>query len=300
MKFRMAVVIVALALAGTVAADAQVQPRRSGSIRHSRAPVRPGFRVALLGSKIAEGKRPRGVSQERIAAAIERREGGASRAEPGARGAADRAAASLRVGADAIESGVNEAVLGAGGGGRPRDRRNVAIAALTQLVQQGQVPGSCARAGHATRSSAGQTRCESARRVWLESRAGNGSPRGTEAETEAETKEAEAERERWWTIREGSRSAIRRSRAGEALAVRQADGNSNSNPGNNTDAGKSNPPGRGRSVNGDRRKVFSSESPPRWRRSAGPSYPLRRKSSPLSGPVRRHPHSPWTVCGSSP
>jgi hypothetical protein len=55
------------------------------------------------------------------------------------RGQSD-AAGSLGVGADAIESGVSEAVLKAVADDAPRDRRNVAIAALTQLVQQGHVP----------------------------------------------------------------------------------------------------------------------------------------------------------------
>ena len=138
MTFRMAVVIVALALTGTVAAYAQVQPpqdRINTALSRAR---QVGIPVSLLESKIAEGK-AKGVSQERIAAAIERREAVLERASQALRGEAD-AAASLAVGADAIESGVNEAVLKAVAANAPRDRRNVAIAALTQLVQQGQVP----------------------------------------------------------------------------------------------------------------------------------------------------------------
>jgi hypothetical protein len=138
MNFRMAVVIVALAPAGTVAAYAQVQPPQERIDTALSRARQVGIPVSLLESKIAEGK-AKGVSQERIAAAIERREAVLERASQALRGEAD-AAASLAVGADAIESGVNEAVLKAVADNAPRDRRNVAIAALTQLVQQGQVP----------------------------------------------------------------------------------------------------------------------------------------------------------------
>ena len=138
MRFRIAVAAVALALAGADAANAQVQPpqeRINAALARAR---REGIPVALLESKMAEGK-AKGVPIERIAAAIERREVALERASQALRGEAD-AAGSLSVGADAIESGVNEAVLKAVAEGAPRDRRNVAIAALTQLVQQGHVP----------------------------------------------------------------------------------------------------------------------------------------------------------------
>ena len=94
--------------------------------------------MALLESKMAEGK-AKGISLERIAAAIERREGALERASQALRGNPSDAA-SLSVGADAIESGVNEAVLKAVADDAPRDRRTVAIATLTQLVQQGDLP----------------------------------------------------------------------------------------------------------------------------------------------------------------
>lgn len=138
MRFRIAVAAVALALAGADAANAQVQPpqeRINAALARAR---REGIPVALLESKMAEGK-AKGVPLERIAAAIERREVALERASQALRGEAD-AAGSLSVGADAIESGVNEAVLKAVAESAPRDRRNVAIAALTQLVQQGHVP----------------------------------------------------------------------------------------------------------------------------------------------------------------
>ena len=138
MNVRMTVAGVALALGGAVAAHAQVQPPQD-RINTALARARQvGIPVALLESKIAEG-RAKGVSLDRIAAAIERRQATLERASQAMRGQAD-AVDSLAVGADAIESGVSEAVLKAVADNAPRDRRNVAIAALTELVHQGQAP----------------------------------------------------------------------------------------------------------------------------------------------------------------
>jgi hypothetical protein len=138
MKYRIAVAAVALALSGAGAANAQVQPpqdRINAALARARG---AGIPAALLENKMAEGK-AKGIPLERIAAAIERREGALERASQALR-ADPGDAASLSVGADAIESGVNEAVLKAVADSAPRDRRTVAIATLTQLVQQGDVP----------------------------------------------------------------------------------------------------------------------------------------------------------------
>ena len=138
MKFRMAVAVVVLALAGAAAASAQVQPPQE-RINTALARARQvGIPVALLESKIAEGK-AKGVSLERIAVAIERRQSALERANQALRGQPD-AAASLAVGADAIESGVSESMLTEVAADTPRDRRNVAIATLTELVHQGHAP----------------------------------------------------------------------------------------------------------------------------------------------------------------
>jgi hypothetical protein len=137
MKYRIAVAVVALALAGANAANAQVQPQDRINAALSRARG-AGIPVALLESKMAEGK-AKGIPLERIAAAIERREGALERASQALRGNPGDTA-SLSVGADAIESGVNETVLKAVAEDAPRDRRTVAIATLTQLVQQGDLP----------------------------------------------------------------------------------------------------------------------------------------------------------------
>src|SRR5687767_11494559 len=120
MKAGIVIAVVALAIGGAVAADAQVQPpqeRINAALARAR---QVGIPVALLESKIAEGK-AKGVSQERIAAAIERRGAALERASQALGGQAD-AAASLSVGADAIESGVSEAVLRALAQDAPRDR----------------------------------------------------------------------------------------------------------------------------------------------------------------------------------
>ena len=137
MKYRIAVAVVALALSGANAANAQVQPQDRINAALSRARG-AGIPVALLESKMAEGK-AKGIPLERIAAAIERRAGALERASQALRGNPGDTA-SLSVGADAIESGVNETVLKAVAEEAPRDRRTVAIATLTQLVQQGDLP----------------------------------------------------------------------------------------------------------------------------------------------------------------
>jgi len=118
---------------------AQVQPpqeRINTAIARAR---QVGVPVALLESKVAEGK-AKGVSMERIAAAVEKREAALERASQALRGRPEVGAADLAVSADALESGVSEAVLRAIAETAPRERRAVAIAALTQLVELGHVP----------------------------------------------------------------------------------------------------------------------------------------------------------------
>jgi hypothetical protein len=138
MTFRTTAAILVLTLTGANVAMAQVQPPQD-QINTALARAREvGIPVALLESKIAEGK-AKGVSMDRIAAAITRREAALEKADHALSGRPD-AAASLAVGADAVESGVSEAALKAVAENAPRDRRNVAIAVLTELVQQGQVP----------------------------------------------------------------------------------------------------------------------------------------------------------------
>jgi hypothetical protein len=127
-----------IVLSSATVTMAQVQPPQD-QINTALARARQvGIPVALLESKIAEGK-AKGVSMERIAAAIERREAALEKASQALRGQPD-AGENLSVGADAVEAGVSEVVLKAVADNAPRERRNVAIAALTQLVEQGIAP----------------------------------------------------------------------------------------------------------------------------------------------------------------
>jgi hypothetical protein len=131
------VAIVVTSAAGPVVAQVQPpQDRINTAIARAR---QVGIPVALLESKIAEGK-AKGVSMERIATAVERRGAALERANQALRGRPDVATPDLSVAADALESGVSEAVLRAVTDSAPRDRRAVAIAALTQLVELGHVP----------------------------------------------------------------------------------------------------------------------------------------------------------------
>jgi hypothetical protein len=127
---------VALCLACADVAVAQVQPPQDRINTALARAKQVGIPVSLLESKIAEGK-AKGVSLDRIAAAIERRESNLEHASQVLKGVQGTADADLAVAADALESGVSDAVLKAVSEAAPRDRRAVAIAALTQLVQMG-------------------------------------------------------------------------------------------------------------------------------------------------------------------
>ena len=237
MTFRMAVVTVALALTGTVATYAQVQPpqdRINTALSRAR---QVGIPVSLLESKIAEGK-AKGVSQERIAAAIERREAVLERASQALRGEAD-AAASLAVGADAIESGVNEAVLKAVAANAPRDRRNVAIAALTQLVQQGQVPeAALERVRDALKRGPDALTNLPGESSGSNRRGNGGPPEGRENGSGSSGSGGQSGRD------PGPPSGV--PAPGKPSQSGKPDGKGDGNSGKNTDSGKSNPPNRGR------------------------------------------------------
>ena len=98
-----------------------------------------GIPVSLLDGKVAEG-RAKGVPMDRIAGAVERRLGSLQRARDAMGGGARPPAltpSDLNVGADALDAGVEPAALGRLAREAGADRRSVAIAVLTQLVQQG-------------------------------------------------------------------------------------------------------------------------------------------------------------------
>ena len=99
-----------------------------------------GIPLSLLESKIAEG-RAKGVAMDRIATAVESRLRNLEQAKVVmARVANDVDAAQLSVGADAIGSGISDAVLEKITASAGRDRRAVAVAVLTQLVLHGIAP----------------------------------------------------------------------------------------------------------------------------------------------------------------
>src|SRR6185436_6520408 len=139
MKFRIGVAVMILSLVGVDLATAQVQPPQD-RINTALARARQvGIPVSLLEAKIAEGK-AKGVSLDRIAAALEHRETILEHASQVMKGQPGNGEAELSVAADALDSGISDAVLRAVSESAPRDRRAVAIVALTQLVELGHVP----------------------------------------------------------------------------------------------------------------------------------------------------------------
>ncbi|HEX2210224.1 MAG TPA: hypothetical protein VHG93_21285, partial [Longimicrobium sp.] len=127
-----------LALAALpAAAHAQDPQQRINAAR--RQAEAAGIPVALLDSKVAEG-RAKGVPADRIATAVERRLTALRRASAAMAGAPRTAPvtqADLAVGADAIEAGVDPAVLGRLATAAPTETRAQAIAVLTELVNRG-------------------------------------------------------------------------------------------------------------------------------------------------------------------
>lgn len=135
---RLTLALVAALLALPAAAGAQDPQQRIDAAR-ARAEA-GGIPVALLDSKVAEG-RAKGVPLDRIAVAVERRLGTLGRARDamsGAPRAAPVSAADLSVGADALEAGVDPAVLGRLTVAAPGNQRAQAIAMLAELVAGGE------------------------------------------------------------------------------------------------------------------------------------------------------------------
>jgi hypothetical protein len=125
---------VALLLAPLSGAGAQTPAQRIQAARQHASQA--GIPVAMLDSKVAEGH-AKGVPDERIATAVERRLGSLQRARDAMAGQAALAPADLSVGADAVEAGVDPGVLGRLAREAAPDRRAVAIAVLTELVKEG-------------------------------------------------------------------------------------------------------------------------------------------------------------------
>lgn len=143
MRARFVVPVVALlAMAPALhAQNAGAQGRANAQARIEAAlsaATNAGIPVELLQSKVAEG-RAKGVSEVRIAAAVEARLKGLQRAAAVMqRTEVEHAsAADLTVAADALEAGVSESALIKLSNSAPAERRAVAIATLTGLVQLG-------------------------------------------------------------------------------------------------------------------------------------------------------------------
>jgi hypothetical protein len=99
-----------------------------------------GIPLELVNSKVDEGI-AKGVAMDAIAAAVQHRLDGLLRAQGALADIPDVEAADLEVAADALGEGVSEAVLSAIAESEPRERRWVAIVALTYLYEEGMVPG---------------------------------------------------------------------------------------------------------------------------------------------------------------
>jgi len=129
--------LVVLAIVSVPALAQTPQERIDAAMTRSQ---QAGIPLSLLESKIAEG-RAKGVAMDRIAKAVESRLRNLEQAKViMARVANDVDAAQLSVGADAIGSGISDAVLEKITASAGRDRRAVAVAVLTQLVLHGIAP----------------------------------------------------------------------------------------------------------------------------------------------------------------
>jgi hypothetical protein len=100
-----------------------------------------GIPVSLLEGKIAEGK-AKGVSMDRIAAAVQHRLDGLLKAQDALQkaGLESTTEGELSVAADAVQGGVSQTALAAISQRSTDGSRAVAIAVLTDLVAQGHVP----------------------------------------------------------------------------------------------------------------------------------------------------------------
>lgn len=135
---RLVLAVLAVLAALPAVANAQDPQQRIDAAR--RRAESAGIPVSLLDGKVAEG-RAKGVPMVRIAAVVERRLASLGRAREAMSGTprtAPISAADLSVGADALEAGVDPAVLGRLAASAPAPQRAVAIAVLTELVSNGE------------------------------------------------------------------------------------------------------------------------------------------------------------------
>lgn len=137
MRTRHLVIAAALALLPGLAAGQQGDASaRIDAAMHAAAAA--DVPVSLLESKVQEG-RAKHVPEARIASAIETRLDALVRARHalGEARAEGVTAGELSLAADAVQAGVSETAVAAVMAGAPRERRAVATAVLTELVQAG-------------------------------------------------------------------------------------------------------------------------------------------------------------------
>jgi hypothetical protein len=135
MRTRVVTALVLALVPAVLSAQAPDERIEAAMLRAQQA----GIPVQMLESKVAEGK-AKGASADRIAAAVEARLGGLERAHSAMARSGSVSDGDLALGADAVQAGVSEAVLGTLAETARGERRGAAIAALTELVELGHAP----------------------------------------------------------------------------------------------------------------------------------------------------------------
>jgi hypothetical protein len=132
--------IITLALLALVPLTAEAQRPDNANDRIEAALSRAaqaGIPVALLESRIAEG-RAKGIPEDRIATAVERRASGLARAQEALNRSVEKPTdADFSAAADAVEAGVDGEALHAVIQAARAEDRPVALAVLGELVRQG-------------------------------------------------------------------------------------------------------------------------------------------------------------------
>jgi hypothetical protein len=137
MKTRILPALAMLAMLPTALQAQNADERIAAAMQNAQ---NAGIPVSLLDSKVQEGK-AKGIPMDRIATAVERRAEALAQAQAVmASGGDDLTEADLVAGADALGANISAKVLETISETAPRERRAVAITALTELVLLEYVP----------------------------------------------------------------------------------------------------------------------------------------------------------------
>jgi hypothetical protein len=137
MRTRILPALAMLAMLPTALQAQNAEERIAAAMQYAQ---NAGIPVSLLDSKVQEGK-AKGIPMDRIAAAVERRAEALAQAQAVmASGGDDLSEADLVAGADALGANISAKVLQTISETAPRERRAVAITALTELVLLEYVP----------------------------------------------------------------------------------------------------------------------------------------------------------------